>query len=242
ALIFLPGDELRYAVVRILDGVGDNRTVDQVEHRAEHHAAGAFTLASALARRLAEKVEEAARHLNTGIQQLGSPDAARLTGKLRHGAGGPVDGVKQHLGRQPARQGVRVVDLVVLIPLIGGDGVLIDARLANRPHDLLGVEAALDKLLGQTVEELRIARRVAGADIIHWLDEPNAEQVAPNAVDVALGEVWILFGSRPPGELLAARPLRRNLLGDLIREHGRCGDAGPLVLHLTGGLVENDFD
>jgi len=46
-----------------------------------------------------------------------------------------VGGARQ-IGRQPAGQGVRVVDAVVGIPTIGIDGVLVGARLANGPHHL----------------------------------------------------------------------------------------------------------
>ena len=112
------------------------------------------------------------------IEQLGR---ARLTppGSCGLRAGGPVDGVVQHFRRQPAGQGVRVVHVVVLVPLVRDDRVLVGPRFADQLDHVPRVEAALDELLRQAVEQLRIARRVAGADVVDRLDDADAEQVAP---------------------------------------------------------------
>ena len=56
------------------------------------------------------------------------------------------------------------------------------------------VEAARDELLRQPVEQLRVGRRIAGADVVDRLDQADAEQVAPQTIDVALGEIRILLG------------------------------------------------
>ena len=119
--------------------------------------------------------------------------------------GRAVDRVVQHFGRQPPGEGVRVVDLVVFVPLVGGDRELIRARLADQLHHVARVEVALDELAGQVVEQLGVGRRVAGADVVERLDDADAGQVAPEAVDVALGEVRVVGRRDPVGQLLAAR-------------------------------------
>ena len=104
--------------------------------------------------------------------------AARVPGgdarELRDRAGDPVHRVEQDLGRQPAGRGMRIVDLVVGIPLVGLDRQLIRARLADQPHHVPHVEAALHELAGQVVEQLGIARRVARPQVVQRLDDADA--------------------------------------------------------------------
>ncbi len=111
--------------------------------------------------------------------------AARVPGRdareLRGRARDPVHRVEQHLGRQPAGHRMRVVDLVVGVPLVRLDRQLIGPRLADQPHDVPHVEAALNELLGQVVEQLGIARRVARADVVERLDDPDARTGSPRA-------------------------------------------------------------
>ncbi len=90
-----------------------------------------------------------------------------------------MDRIEQHLGRQTPSVEVRVVDVVVLVPLVRRDRMLIGARLADRLDELLHVEVAVDELVGKLVEQLRIGGWVAGADVIDRLDDADAEQVAP---------------------------------------------------------------
>ena len=75
--------------------------------------------------------------LGSSTPESGS-SAARVpggdAGDLRHRASDAIDGVVEHLGRQPPGEGVRVVDLVVLVPLVRRDRELIRPRLADQPH------------------------------------------------------------------------------------------------------------
>ena len=146
--------------------------------------------------------------LGSSTPESGS-SAARVPGgdarELRDRAGHPVDGVVEDLGRQPPGGRVRVVDLVVLVPLVRRDRELIRPRLADQPDDVPGVEAALDELVGQVVEQLGVGRRVAGADVVERLDDPDAEEVAPEPVDVAPGEVRVVLRGQPGGQLLPPR-------------------------------------
>src|SRR6478609_3497999 len=96
-----------------------------------------------------------------------------------------------------------VIAPVILIPLIAGDRELIRPRLANRPQNVLGIEAAGDEILGQGVEQLGIRRRVAGANVVDRLDDADAEQISPQPVYVAFGEVLVVLRGNPVGQLVA---------------------------------------
>ena len=138
--------------------------------------------------------------------------AARVpgnAGELRHRAGHPVDRVQQDFGRQPPGGRVRVVDLVVGVPRVGLDRELVRPRVQISAHEVPDVEAALDELVGQVVEQFGIGRRVAGADVVERLDDPDAEQIAPEPIDVALGEIRVVLRrstmrpARPPRDVAA---------------------------------------
>ncbi len=66
---------------------------------------------------------------------------------------------------------------------------------------MLHVEAALDELLGQGVEQLGIGGRVSCTDIVHGLDEADTQHITPQSVHVALGEILIGRRGGPLREL-----------------------------------------
>ncbi len=159
----------------------------------------------------AEGREEAARQLDPRVGQLGRAGAGGNPRELRDGAQNSRDRVKEHLGRQPAGDRVRVVRLVVLVPLVRLDRKLVGPRLADQRDHVAGVEAALEELLGEVVEQRGVGGCVPRADVVDRLDDPDAEQVAPESVDVAPGEVWVVGRGDPGGQLLAAGCLRVGL-------------------------------
>ena len=79
-----------------------------------------------------------------------------------------------------------------MVPTVGGHRELISARLADPSDDLPSVEPGEHKLFGQVLEQLWVARRIASADVIEWLDHASAGQVAPDAVGIAEREVIVL--------------------------------------------------
>jgi hypothetical protein len=88
------------------------------------------------------------------------------------------------------------------------------------PH----VEAGADELARQIFEQLGIRRRIAGADVVEWLDDADAGEITPQPVDVAGREEAIVRARDPRGELLAAaalcvglRLVRQRRLGDFVR-------------------------
>ena len=117
--------DLGHGAVLRADGVGDGRAVDQVERLAQGDAALALALAHGLALRATEQVQEPIGALHAGVDQLCGARAGADTGQARAHAGGLVDGVIEHLGRQSPRVGVGEVALVVHVPLVRGDAALV---------------------------------------------------------------------------------------------------------------------
>ena len=136
---------------------------------------------------------------------------------------------------------MRVVDGVVLVPLVRLHAQLVRARLGDDFHHVPHVETALDELRRQPVEQVGVGRRVAGADVVDRLDDAGAGHVTPEAVHVAPGEVLVVGRGQPSGEgLSAATLLGRLVLGG--KREGRRGDgAGAVVLRLAFGAVVNDL-
>ena len=197
-VVRLAADELGDLVGRVGDRVAERRAADQGHDRAELHPARPLALAGALADGPAERGQEPARQLDPRVGQGRRPDPRRR----RRGTSttSPVTRYtlsSKHLGRQPTGQGVRVVHLVVLVPLVRGDRELVRPRRGDQPHDVPDVEPRLDELGRQVVEQLGVRGRVARADVVDRLDDPGAEQVAPEPVDVAPGEVRVV-GRRQP--------------------------------------------
>ena len=241
-IVFRAGFQLRQAVAGILDGIIHRGAVDQVQHRPQGDAALPLALARALAGRLAPQVEESVGQRGGRVRQLGGAEPSRHARQTRLRARGGVDGVVEHLGRHPPRHRVRVIDLVVLVPPVGLDGMLIDAALGDQFQHVLGVEAAVDELLGEPFQQLRVTRRVAGADVVHRIDQAAAEQVAPQPVDEAAGEERVFLRGGPAGKLLAAAGGRRHHAGVIKGEFRRRSHARAQVRHFAGPAVEDDLD
>ena len=66
------------------------------------------------------------------------------------------------------------------------------------------VEVAVHEFRGQTIEQGGIGGGIAGTEVIDRLDDAHAQEVAPDAIDVALGEVGVVLGRDPFGEVFAA--------------------------------------
>ena len=185
--------ELGQLAVGVVDRVGERRAAEQRHHGAELQLARCARIRSRF-RGPGGRASRASRFRVRSSNRAAPPPACPAA---RRGAcdAEPVDamdGVVQHLGRQPAGQGVRVVEPVVFVPVVGLVRKLVGPRLADRADELPHVEVAGDELVGEVVEQLGVGRRVAGADVVDRLDDADAGQVAPEAVDVAAGEVRVV--------------------------------------------------
>ena len=121
------------------------------------------------------------------------------SGNDRAHAGGQRQRVHQFLRAQPPRHGVREIVGVVLVPLVGRDAGLIGARIGDGAHQLPQIEIVIHEILGQRVEQRRIAGRIGRADIVHRIDDAAPEEVAPHAVDGGLREERIVPRGQPLG-------------------------------------------
>ena len=228
-------------VGRITDGIADGRSADEGHDGAKLNIVAALALAGAFANGAAEVVQEAVGELDLGIGKLSGAGAGLHAGDLAHGAGDGVDGVVEHFRGQAAGFGVGVVDLVVRVPFVGRDAELVGARLADDLHEVADVEAAVDELLGEVAEQLRIARRIAGADVVERLNHAGAGEVTPDAVRVAHREVLIVRAGHPGGEFFATAGV------GLLFKLGHKGEgrwrvlAGAQVLDFAFAGVLHDF-
>ena len=240
-VVSLAGDELGQFAPRIGEHVADGRAAHQRHHRPEGHAAGPLAFAGAFARRLAEGLEEARPEGRRHVRQRRRPRPLRIARKPGRRADDGMEGVVEGLRREAAGEGMRVVDLVVVVPAVVVHRQPVRPRGADLGEDVPHVEAAVDERPGQVLEEGRVRRRIAGPDVVDRIDDPGAEQIAPQPVDVALGEVGILGGGHPGGELLApAHPFRLGMgaIKGKLRRHRL---PGPLVRHLATPPVDDDL-
>ena len=198
------GGEAGEFVFRVVDGAGNGRAGEEGHNGTEAEVAAAFAFAGGFADGAAEAGEETAGDIDGGVGELGGARAGFHAGEIRDGAGDAEDGVEEDLGGEPAGHGVGIVGAVVGVPLVGGEGELVGARLHDGALEVADVEAALDELLGEPGEEFGIGGRIAGADIVDRVDEADAEEVAPHAVHIAQGEVAVVGGGYPIGEGFAA--------------------------------------
>ena len=94
------------------------------------------------------------------------------------------------------------------------------ARIRTRLSNLAGGERP-----GQLVEQLRVARRVVVARLVHRVDEPDAEEVRPHPVGQVAGEERVVRGGQPVGQLLP-----RGAVGGPVRAGCRRRTARSTVL------------
>ena len=67
------------------------------------------------------------------------------------------------------------------------------------------------KSFGQRVEQGGVARRVRVAEVVDRIDDPAAEDLAPEAIHFDLGEERIVLGGEPRGEVLPAIVIGRRI-------------------------------
>ena len=136
---------------------------------------------------------------------------------------------------------MRIVHGVVLVPFVGAHRKLVDPRFANLAENLTGVEAGFQELLREVLEQLRIGGGISRADVVQRLDDPAPQQIPPDPVHVARGEVTVVRCGHPDGELLTAGFLRLFLDGCAIGKLRFGHLAGAVVLHLAGGIFLHHF-
>ena len=101
----------------------------------------------------------------------------------------------------------------------------------GRLHSLVSasIEAVLDEVLRQRIEQGRVDRRVCVADVVHRLDDPAVEEVAPEAIHEAAGEEAIVGRRQPLGIGFAAVHAVGQLRLGPAEEPRRLRPAGPWI-------------
>ncbi len=61
----------------------------------------------------------------------------------------------------------------------------------------LQVEVVFDELGSQMIQQCCVAGGIGQVHIIGWIDDSDAEVVAPNSVDDGFGKVWVFRRTQP---------------------------------------------
>src|ERR1043166_6396567 len=141
----------------------------------------------------------------------------------------------------PTGDGMGIIDLVVLVPFGWTNGELIGARLADKLHQVLRVEAIADEFVGQVFEQGGIAVLVAGPNIVERFDDSSAGKIAPEAIGVAGGEKAVVGRANPGRQLLTTRGVFLRLRFGRKRKGGRRHLARAVVFHFPFFGIADDF-
>ena len=96
---------------------------------------------------------------------------------------------------------MRVETGVGFVAAHGASTELVGSRIEDEPHHVLKVVAASDELPTEQGPELRIRRRIAGAEVIHRLHQTGSQKVFPETIDHRSGEVGVVGCGQPIGQL-----------------------------------------
>ena len=222
------------------DRIGDGRPVDHVECLAETDIAAAFAFAGTFTRRPTEHVKKSDLDLRVG--NLAGPKSDRHTRDPARGTRRHVQGIEQLLGGQSPRRRMREIQRIVIVPLVRPERPLVGLAACHFPDEPLQIETVGDEPAGQLIKQWRVGRRVAGPNVINRIDDAATMQVAPVAVDDALGEVGILRRRQPVGQADSRVGV---LLVEIAGERKRGGNglagAGMLDVGRGGQRVDDLF-
>ena len=170
-------------------------------------------------RRTPEGIEEIG--LDLGFGQLESPGPERIAFELLRNFRDLRHGVQDHLGRQPAASMVGKVFFVVPIRGNARGGELIGGRIQYGSDQALDVVAVVHEIPGQSRQESFVRRRVGGPEIVLRVHDAPSEEMGPDSIDQASGEV--LAPHQPPRQV--APPIgrvvqRQGLAVQGLRRHG----------------------
>ena len=224
-----------------MDGAGNGRPAKEGHDGAETNVTVALAFAGALAGGTAESCQEAAADIGGRVGQLTGALARLGAGNVRRATGNSEHGIEESFRGQPAREGMRVVHGVILVPLGRANRELIDARLADKLDQVPRIEVMVDELAREIFEQGRIAGRVAGANIVERLDDAGAGEIAPKTIGIARGEETVLGRADPGRKLLAPAGLLLYLALGRKRKNRRRYFAGAVVLDFAFGGVGYSF-
>ena len=148
------------------------------------------------------------------------------TGILLRRAGDLADSVDQHLGLQAAK-GIKGEVRLGLGPAGAVQRrKLVGLRVQDQPVDVLQVVMRSDQFVFQVGQQLGVARRVVGADVVRLVNDAAAIEPAPGAIDDVAGKPGVLGIDQPIGKDLAGIAVRRNTGTRAVGKDGTRG-SGP---------------
>src|SRR5262249_33982946 len=87
-------------------------------------------------------------------------------------------------------------------------GTLIRLAAGDGSNHVFQVEVVSDELTNHLVEQFRMARRVVlGAEAVHGVNQTEAEEVMPQAIDGSAGEPGVVAAGDPIGQCSPRRDL-----------------------------------
>src|SRR5579875_765888 len=119
-----------------------------------------------------------------------------------------VNRIEKYLGWQPPGVIAGIVLLVVLVMRSRFRGKLIDTAVEKGTDKVFNVELVLDKITGQSIEQLWIGRRIRFTLIIHFVIQTAAKEMAPHAVNQRASEEGIIWPRHPVYQSMAGILLR----------------------------------
>src|SRR5579871_4376484 len=140
--------------LRMRHRVADCRAVDQVQSLRQADFAGPLAFTRRFTRRAAEHVEETQIDLTVG--QLRGAEASRYSGDGRGAAGGNDDRIVELLRPQAPGDGVRVIDVVVLIPLVGFQTPLVGLGTDDRTDQVLEIKLVRYEIFRESGQQLAV--------------------------------------------------------------------------------------
>ena len=106
---------------------------------------------------------------------------------------------------------------------------------------MLNVKIAANKLIRQVLQQFRIRRRIASANVIQRLNKTCTSHVAPQTIHKAGREVRIVLRGNPSGQLGSTRCTFWRGVVAVVRKLGSDVLFGSNVLHFTIGFVKHLF-
>ena len=171
--------------------------IEQVQDLGDAGVGLAFAFAGGGAKGAAEDFEEVMFHV--AVPDLGGAVAGGDAVKFLGNAGDLADGVEEHFGGESAEEGAGVVLFVGFVGVVGAGGELVGARGGECADDGFEVEALIEGVFGEGVEEFGIAGGVGQACVVHGFDEATAKEMGDEAVDEVTGEPGVVRGGEPFG-------------------------------------------
>ena len=137
-----------------------------------------------------------------------------------------TDAVQHHFRPHASQLGMGKIAMIRFVGFVWPGRQLIRPRRADVAHQFAEVVVVFGERLAELIEQFRIARGIADAHVIHFIDDAAAEEVRPDDVREVLGKVRVLGRRQPLGQHFTAVASCQIRLGaaQKLRLHGAATD------------------